>query len=123
MNSGTRGATKDLALDLAAATIDLWPGAVEPWRPETEPPAGIRAILGRWWSEGEEYVFTWKDGKLNADLRGAPAGAKPAVFEAVADGGYRVVSGRELGERLRSEGDRLIWGGYAFTRSQQPSPR
>jgi hypothetical protein len=41
------------------------------------------------------------------------------VFEAV-DGGFRVASGRERGERLRVDGDRLVWAGYLFTRSQQP---
>jgi CubicO group peptidase (beta-lactamase class C family) len=120
-NSGTRGATKELALELATTTIDLWPAATEPWRPEPEPPPEIRAILGRWWSEGSEFVFTWKDGKLTADVPGAPAWQRPSVFEAAGDGGYRVVSGRERGERLRVEVDRMIWGGYAFTRTQEPS--
>jgi hypothetical protein len=30
------------------------------------------------------------------------------------------VEGRERGERLRVEGEQLVWAGYAFTRSQQP---
>lgn len=118
-NSGTRAATKEIALTLATKTIDLWPAAVESWQPEPEPPAEIRAILGRWWSEGNEFVFAWKDGKLTADFPGAPTWAKPAVFEATKDGGYRVASGRERGERLRVEGDRMIWGGYLFTRLQE----
>ena len=47
---------------------------------------------------------------------------KPSVFEQVATDRYRIVSGRERGERLRVDGDRLIWAGYAFTRTQDPSP-
>jgi hypothetical protein len=31
-----------------------------------------------------------------------------------------VETGRERGERLRVDGDRLIWAGYVFTRRQQP---
>ena len=90
-NSGTRGATKDLALELATTTIDLWPAAVEPWRPEPEPPPEIRAILGRWWSEGNEFVFSWKDGKLTADVPGAPP---PGAAVGVRGGRRRRVPGR-----------------------------
>ena len=55
------------------------------------------------------------------ELAGAPARVKPSVFEPV-EGGYRVVSGREQGERLRVEGERLVWGGYVFTRRQETTP-
>jgi CubicO group peptidase (beta-lactamase class C family) len=118
-NSGTRGTTKELALDLATTTVELWPPALEQWRPESEPPGEIRAILGRWWSEGNEFGFFWRDGKLTANVIGAPPSVKPSVFEPLSDGGYRVASGRERGERLRIEGDRMIWGGYLFTRTQE----
>ena len=63
-------------------------------------------------------MFSWKDGHLTAQLPGAPPRVKPSVFEPV-DGGFRVVSGRERGERLRVDGDRLIWAGYVFTRGQE----
>jgi hypothetical protein len=42
-----------------------------------------------------------------------------AVFEQV-DGGFRVATGRERGERLRVDGERLVWAGYVFTRTQKP---
>jgi CubicO group peptidase (beta-lactamase class C family) len=120
-NSGTRAPTAEIALELAEATLELWPPEIEPWRPEPEPPAEVAAILGRWWSEGHEFVFSWKDGRLLSTAPGAPPRVKPAVFEPV-EGGYRVVSGRERGERLRIEGDRLVWAGYVFTRDQAPTP-
>jgi CubicO group peptidase (beta-lactamase class C family) len=120
-NAGSRAPTSDIALELADATLELWPPDVEPWRPETPPPAEIVPLLGRWWSEGSEFVFSWKDGKLTAQLPGAPPRVKPSVFEPV-EGGYRVVSGRERGERLRIDGDRLVWAGYVFTRSQEATP-
>lgn len=121
-NAGSRAATREIALELAATTLELWPAGIEPWRPAAAPPAEVAAILGRWWSEGSEFVFAWKDGKLVAEVAGAPPRVKPSVFEAEPGGGYRVVSGRWRGERLRVEGDRLVWGGYPFARTQEPSP-
>jgi CubicO group peptidase (beta-lactamase class C family) len=118
-NAGTRGPTAELALELATTTIDLWPAEIEPWRPEAEPPDDVRPLLGRWWSEGNEYVFTWKQDRLNARIVGDTASARDAVFEQV-DGGFRVATGRERGERLRVDGERLVWAGYVFTRTQQP---
>jgi CubicO group peptidase (beta-lactamase class C family) len=118
-NSGTRAPTSELALELATATIEQWPAPIEPWFPEAEPPEAVRALLGRWWSEGNEFVFTWERGSLHARPVGAPAWVAPSVFETV-DGGFRVASGRERGERLRVDGNRLVWAGYLFTRTQQP---
>jgi CubicO group peptidase (beta-lactamase class C family) len=121
-NAGTRADTREIALQLVAATLEHWPVAVKPWRPEPEPPPEVAAILGRWWSEGNEHVFSWRDGKLTARVSGAPPRVPPSVFEPLAEGGFRVVSGRERGERLRVDGDRLVWGGYPFTREQARSP-
>jgi CubicO group peptidase (beta-lactamase class C family) len=121
-NSATRLATRELCLELAGATIERWPAEIAPWRPEPEPPPEVRAILGRWWSEGNEFVFVWRDGKLTAELPGAPPWVHPSVFEPLPGGGYRVVSGRERGERLRVDGQRLLFGGYPFTRTQTSSP-
>jgi CubicO group peptidase (beta-lactamase class C family) len=118
-NSGTRAPTTDAALELATTTFEHWPPETAPWRPEAEPPEAVRSLLGRWWSEGNEFVFTWEKGQLHARGVGAPAWVQPSVF-AEADGGYRVATGRERGERLRVDGDRLIWAGYVFTRTQQP---
>jgi CubicO group peptidase (beta-lactamase class C family) len=121
-NAGTRAPTRDIALQLAGATIELWPPEIDLWQPESPPPPEIAAVLGRWWSEGSEHVFTWERGKLTARTPGAPKRIKPTVFEPLPEGGYRAVEGRERGERLRVEGDRMVWGGYPFTRSQERTP-
>ena len=42
-NSGTRGDMDLFAISLAAKAAELWPPAIEPWRPEQEPPADVRA--------------------------------------------------------------------------------
>jgi CubicO group peptidase (beta-lactamase class C family) len=118
-NAGTRGQTAELALEFATATVEQLPAEIEPWRPEAEPPDDVRPLLGRWWSEGNEFVFTWEQDRLRARVVGATASMREAVFERV-DGGFRVATGRERGERLRIDGERLVWAGYVFTRTQQP---
>jgi hypothetical protein len=118
-NSGTRADMETFAVDLAARARDLWPPAVEHWQPEPEPPADVRALLGRWWSEGNEFIFTWRDGALQAKVAGSLPGKKETTFVREGDG-WRAARGRERGERLRVDGDRLVWAGYAFTRAQEP---
>jgi CubicO group peptidase (beta-lactamase class C family) len=118
-NSGTRGTVEQLALELAAKAQELWPEPVEAWRPEEEPPAEVRAILGRWWSEGNEFVFWWEKGALQAKAVGTPPGRGETTFEREGDG-WMASAGRERGERLRVDGERMIWAGYLFTRAQQP---
>jgi CubicO group peptidase (beta-lactamase class C family) len=118
-NAGTRAPTMEVAIELAEATIEVWPPEIEPWRQESPPPPEVVAILGRWWSEGYEHIFSWEGGKLTARMAGAPKRIKPTVFEPLPAGGFRAVEGRESGERLRVEGDRMVWGGYSFSRTQE----
>jgi CubicO group peptidase (beta-lactamase class C family) len=117
-NSGTRGYLDAFAIALAAKAIELWPEEIEPWKPEAEPPAEVRPLLGRWWSEGREFVFWWEGGRLRSNVTEKPARV-PTIFERD-EAGWVAASGRERGERLRRDGDRMIWAGYAFTRAQEP---
>jgi len=119
-NASTRLATREFCLELASETIERWPSAIPSWRPECEPPAEVRAILGRWWSEGTEYVFSWRGGRLTAEAPGSPPWVRASVF-APLDGGFRVVEGRERGERLRLVEEGVVFGGYLFTRVQRHS--
>ena len=120
-NSGTRGDMELFAIELAAKARELWPDPIDVWRPEEEPPADVRALLGPWWSEGHEFVFWWERGALHAKVAGTPPGRGETTFERHGDG-WRAAEGRERGELLRVEGDRVIWGGYPFARAQGPSP-
>lgn len=117
-NAGTRGALDELAAGLIDRADELWPAPVEPWRPEGAPPADVARLLGRWWSEGNEFVFSWRDGALHAGVATLPPGRGETRFERDGDG-WRAARGREQGERLRVDGERLSWGGYAFTREQR----
>ena len=117
-NSGTHGDMDMLAIKLAAKAHELWPEPVEPWRAEEEPPPDVRALLGIWWSEGNQFAFTWQKGKLRAKVAGTPLGRGETAFERDGDD-WVAAEGRELGERLRVAGDELVWAGYPFTRTQQ----
>jgi CubicO group peptidase (beta-lactamase class C family) len=118
-NSGTRGDMLAFAVRLAEKSLELQPVPIETWHPEEEPPPDVRALLGRWWSEGNEFVFYWEQGALRARLATAPPGRGETAFERDGDG-WVASAGRERGERLRVEGDRLIWADYWFTRDQLP---
>ena len=115
----------ELAFRLVERAIEQDPREPELWRGHEPPPDGIAEILGPWWSEGVQFVFSWRDGHLEARRVGAPARARPSVFEADGRDAYRVSSGRERGERLevvRDEAgavDRLYWATYPFTRQPE----
>ncbi len=47
-----------------------------------------------------------------------PEGRGETTFEREGDG-WRAAEGRERGERLVVDGERILWGGYAFTRDQR----
>ncbi|MGZ4439061.1 MAG: serine hydrolase [Gaiellaceae bacterium] len=114
-----------LAMALVAKSVELDPPAPRLWKPQDEAPEALRPLLGRWWSEGQEFVFYCHDGKLRARLDPPPPGKVPAVFEPAGDDRFRTVEGRENGEWLRVARDeagavtKLYWATYAFTRDPQ----
>jgi CubicO group peptidase (beta-lactamase class C family) len=118
--------------NLSATGLDLVEAALEelapergPWVPEEPPPDEILPLLGRWWSEGDETIFSWRAGKLEARLVTAPPEREPSVFEPDGRDRFRTVSGRERGEVLRVVRDergevvRLYWATYPFTRAPE----
>jgi CubicO group peptidase (beta-lactamase class C family) len=130
-SSGTAAEVLDLPHRLLAAAVEHDPADVAPWRPGPPAPEGVRGLLGRWWGEGFEYVFSWHDGALRARGADDPAGKPPAVFAPLPDQPdvYRTVSGREVGELLRLTRDergavvRMHWATYRFTRTQETFDR
>ena len=111
--------------ELAAAVLDAEAEA-EPWRPGEPVPPDLAGVLGRWWSEGYEFVFAWREGRLEARAVAAPDWRRPAVFERVDGDRFRTVSGRERGEWLEIVRDgqgrpaKLYWATYPFTREPRP---
>jgi YD repeat-containing protein len=124
-SSGTAGETTVLPHALIEASLAHDPPDVVPWIPGDPPPAELAPVLGRWWSEGFEFVFRWRDGHLEARATEAPANRAPAVFAVESGDVLRTVSGRESGEQLRLTRDgagrvvRMHWATYRLTRDQQ----
>ncbi|GIJ21009.1 serine hydrolase domain-containing protein [Micromonospora lutea] len=126
-SSGTAVELLELPHRLLAAAVEHDPADIEPWRPGDPAPPELRGLLGRWWGEGFEYVFSWHDGALRARGAGDPPGKPPAVFAPVPQRPdvFRTVSGRECGELLRLTRDsagvvvRMHWATYRFTRRQE----
>ncbi|PZG14647.1 penicillin-binding protein [Micromonospora craterilacus] len=130
-SSGTAAQLLELPHRLLAAAVEHDPADIDPWRPGEPAPEPVRGLLGRWWGEGFEYVFSWHDGALRARGAGDPSGKPPAVFAPVPDQPdvFRTVSGREAGELLRLTRDsdgvviRMHWATYRFTRHQETFDR
>ncbi|WP_407952156.1 serine hydrolase domain-containing protein [Plantactinospora sonchi] len=130
-SSGTGTAVNELSHQLLAASAEDDPADIAPWTPGEPAPEAYRGLLGRWWGEGFEYVFSWRDGTLRARGADDPAGRPPAVFEPLPDRPdvLRTVSGREVGELLRltrdDQGNVILmhWATYRFTRHQETFDR
>jgi YD repeat-containing protein len=124
-SSGTAAETTVLPHALIETSLAQDPPDVVPWRPGDPPPPEFASILGRWWSEGFEFVFRWRDGHLEARAAEAPAQRPPAVFAVESADVLRTVSGREAGEQLRLTRDdagrvvRMHWATYRCTRDQE----
>jgi CubicO group peptidase (beta-lactamase class C family) len=126
-SSGTAGAALDLPHELLTAAVEEDPADIAPWVPGEPVAPAYASVLGRWWGEGFEYVFFWRNGALHA--RGAEDGpdVAPAVFEPLPGETDRLrgVAGREVGELLRLTRDadgtviKLHWATYRFSREQE----
>jgi CubicO group peptidase (beta-lactamase class C family) len=122
-NSSAGVDVEGLAADLLTTVLDAEVDE-PPWRPSDPPPEAVAGLLGRWWSEGSEYVFSWRQGRLEAQAAVAEAlrPRPPAIFRQVAADLWTTVSGREEGEELRAvrtpDGtvSRLYWATYPLTR-------
>jgi CubicO group peptidase (beta-lactamase class C family) len=124
-NSGRWPKLSETGVSLAEAALDELAPELEPWAPDEPPPEEIEPLLGRWWSEGSETVFSWRKGKLEARLATAPPEREPSVFEREGEDRFRTVSGGERGEAMRVVRDdsgavvKLYWATYPFTRAPE----
>ncbi len=121
-NASAGPSTDVLALDLAEAALDALPAEPEEWRPDGGAPAEVEPLLGRWWTEGHELVFRWRQGRLEAQLVGGPAGRDTSYLEPEGTDRWRIVDGRERGELVRAVRDesggveKLYMATYPLTR-------
>lgn len=122
MNSSSAPDPAMLAVGLANHVIDNDPAEPDPWVPGTDVPAELAGIIGRWYTEGSPFVFSVRQGHLEAKAAAAPEHKPASVFEQVDKDLYRTVAGRETGELLRVTRDadgevvKMNWATYLVTR-------
>jgi CubicO group peptidase (beta-lactamase class C family) len=122
MNSTSAPDPAAFAIALADHVIENDPVEQEVWRPGTEVPEELAGVVGLWYSEGAPFVFSVKQGRLEARAQALPEHKPSSVFERVSDDVYRTVSGREAGELLRITRDadgrvsKMNWATYLVTR-------
>ena len=114
-----------VTLALVDKLRELRPPETKPWRPAQPPPDDLVSALGRWWSEGSEFVFRWRDGRLEAKVAAAAEWVPWARFERIDGDRFRTVFGRERGEILELKRDadgtvtRMYWATYPFAREHE----
>jgi CubicO group peptidase (beta-lactamase class C family) len=122
MNSTSAPDPAALAVELADHVIEHDPEEPALWLPGTAVPAELEGVLGRWYSEGAPFVFSVREGRLEAKAADAPEHKPASVFEKVGEDLYRTTAGRETGELLRitrdEHGDvvKMNWATYLFAR-------
>ena len=110
------------ATELGTIAIEREPVEAEPWEPGARVPESLAPLLGHWYSEGTHFIFSVRQGALEARVAGQPKEQPPSVFEPEGPDRYRTVSGRERGELLRVQRDEkgavshVNWATYRFTR-------
>ena len=125
LTNGANLSPADVSLALIDKMRERFPPEVEAWRTGAPPPEELVSALGRWWSEGAEFVFRWHDGRLEARWAEAPEWQPWTRFEQVEADRFRTVFGRERGEPLLLTRDdagkvtRLYWATYPFTREPE----
>ncbi|MFI7059663.1 serine hydrolase domain-containing protein [Kribbella sp. NPDC050124] len=112
-----------LATDLIIKVLEDDPLPADPWLPGTTVPDELTGVLGTWFSEGTPFVFSVKNGELQAKSPAAAEHLAPAVFTRLSEDLYRTTSGRETGELLRITRNttgtpvKLHWATYLCTRA------
>ncbi len=114
--------------ELAAQALDILQehASSVPWAPGAPVPEMVRPLLGRWWTEWSEWVFSWRDGALVSRAADAPDGANWERYEELGPDLYRCANGTERGEELRvvrdSEGkvQKMYRATYPLTREPKP---
>ena len=111
--------------ELVEKTRERYPPEADGWRPGAPPPLELASALGRWWSEGAEFIFRWHEGRLETRWAEAPAWMPWTRFERLDGDRFRTVFGRERGELLRLVRDangnvtRMYWATYPLSRTPE----
>ena len=124
VNGGNFGPI-EISFQLLRKVREQLPPERPAWRPAAGAPDELATVLGRWWSEGVEFVLRWHDGRLEARWADAADWQPWARFEPLGHDRFRTVFGRERGELLRivraEDGTptKLYWATYPMTRDPE----
>jgi hypothetical protein len=129
VNSGAGVKIDELTRKLSVIAAEAYPPEPDAWQPDGAVAAELEPLLGRWWSEGSEFVIRVRGGRLELRAAEAPSAAPPSVFAPAGTDRFRGVSGPEEGELLevvrRDDGtiEKLYWATYPMTRTPQAFTR
>ncbi len=124
-NEGAGVTISELGIKLSRAVADAYPPTTEEWRPGDGPPPELEGVLGPWWMEGHQVVFSFRQGKLESMFPEARLDLGRSVYEPEGEDLYRVAQGYERGELLRIVKDesgvpvKLYLATYPLTREPQ----
>jgi CubicO group peptidase (beta-lactamase class C family) len=124
-NSGAGVTISALGIQLSRVVADAFPAVPEEWKPGEQGPEELAGILGAWWSEGHQLVFSYRNGRLESDFPEARLGLGRSVYDQEAPDLYRVRNGYERGELLRIVRDeagtptKLYFATYPVTRTPE----
>jgi CubicO group peptidase (beta-lactamase class C family) len=122
------------AVELATCAIDTDPEPEPAWRPGPPVPDDLAGVVGLWFSEGSPFIFSVREGRLEARAQDQPEHLPSARFRQLERDLYRTEAGRERGELLRITRDTdgrpvaMHWATYLVTRDplafgQRPEQR
>ena len=124
-NEGAGVTISELGLALSKAVADAYPLATDEWRPGDAPPPEVEGLLGLWWTEGHQVVFSFRGGKLESRFPEARLDLGRSVYRQEGRDLFRVAEGYERGELLRVVRDedgqpvKLYFATYPVTREPQ----
>jgi CubicO group peptidase (beta-lactamase class C family) len=110
------------AVELATYAIENDPEPETAWQPGTSVPQELAGVVGLWFSEGQPFVFSVREGRLEARAQNQPAHLPSARFRQLEADVYRTEVGRERGELLHITRDaagrpvKMHWATYLVTR-------
>jgi CubicO group peptidase (beta-lactamase class C family) len=114
------------AIELANHAIEHDPEPEPAWRPGPPVPDELADLVGLWFSEGRPFVFSVREGQLEARAQDLPEHLPSARFRQLGPDLYRTEVGRESGELLRISRDAegrpvsMHWATYLVTRDPLP---
>ena len=124
-NGGAGVTISELGIRLSRALAEAYPAVTEEWRPGEAPPPELEGVLGPWWTEGHQVVFSFRHGKLESMFPDARLDLGRSVYEQEGEDLFRITRGYERGELLRIVRDddgvpvKLYLATYPVTREPQ----